>query len=499
MTGNKTALVIGGGLGGLSAAITLKQNGFDVSLYEKNTHLGGKLNRHEQDGFGFDLGPSLLTMPYIFESLFSKSGKVMQDYVEIEELPLQWRSFFTDGKQIDLYADLERMVLENPDLTERDMKEYRAFLKYAGRIDRLTLPGYFEKGLDNIRSIIRFHGPLTALRGFDYFSTMQQGIDRRVSNLHLRDMLGYFIKYVGSSSYNAPAVLNMMAHMQHEQGVWYVKGGLHKLAEGIAQLARDIGVEIHTGQAIQTAITGGQKEIQYIVLEDSSRVSADYIISNMEVLPFYRHILDTSPENMATLEQKFEPASSGLVLHLGVDRMYPQLGHHNFFFSKDSKKNYKEVFDKKVMPSDPTIYLVNTNKTDATQAPPGHENLKILPHIPPLQQKEYTKADYLAFRETVLQKLENMGLTDLRQHIVSEYMLTPHDIQSLYFSDHGAIYGTVSDRSRNKGFKHPKKAQDITNLYFVGGTVNPGGGMPMVTLSGQQTAAMITDQERSGK
>ncbi|TVT28115.1 phytoene desaturase [Salinicoccus cyprini] len=499
MTGNKKALVIGGGLGGLSAAITLKQNGFDVSLYEKNAHLGGKLNRHEQDGFGFDLGPSLLTMPYIFERLFERSNKVMHDYVEIEELPLQWRSFFTDGRQIDLYGDLERMAFENPDLTEQDMEEYRAFLAYAGKIDRLTLPGYFERGLDDIRSIIRFHGPLTALKGFDYLSTMQQGIDRHVSNPYLRDMLGYFIKYVGSSAYNAPAVLNMMAHMQHEQGVWYVKGGLHRLAEGIAQLARDIGVEIHTGQAIQTAVTNGQKKVEYIVLEDGSRVDADYIVSNMEVLPFYRHVLDTPPDNMPVLEKKFEPASSGLVLHLGIDRTYPELGHHNFFFSKDSKKNYKEVFDKKVMPSDPTIYLVNTNKTDAAQAPAGHENLKVLPHIPPIQKDEYTKADYLAFRETVLEKLENMGLTNLRQHIVSEYMLTPHDIQSLYNSDHGAIYGTVSDRKRNKGFKHPKKDRRMDNLYFVGGTVNPGGGMPMVTLSGQQVGEMIADQERSRK
>ncbi|GAB3068037.1 phytoene desaturase family protein [Salinicoccus sesuvii] len=499
MTGNKTALVIGAGLGGLSAAITLSQNGFDVSLYEKNEHLGGKLNRHEQNGFGFDLGPSLLTMPYIFERLFTQSGKTMEDYVEIEELPLQWRSFFTDGRRIDLYKDLEQMAFENPELTDQDLKEYRKFLDYAGKIDRLTLPGYFERGLDDIRSIIRFHGPLTALRGFDYFSTMQQGINKRVSNPHLRDMLGYFIKYVGSSSYNAPAVLNMMAHMQYEQGVWYVKGGLHKLAEGIAQLARDIGVKIHTGQAIKTAVTNNEKEIQHIVLEDGSKVSADYIVSNMEVLPFYRRILDTPPRNLTSLENKFEPASSGLVLHLGVDRTYPQLSHHNFFFSRNSKKNYEEVFNKKIMPSDPTIYLVNTNKTDASQAPEGYENLKILPHIPALQKKEYTKADYLAFRETVLKKLEDMGLTDLRKHIVSEYMLTPHDIQSLYFSDHGAIYGTISDRKKNRGFKHPKKAKDISNLYFVGGTVNPGGGMPMVTLSGQQVGAMIADRERNGK
>lgn len=491
----KKVIVIGGGLGGLSSAVTLKQHGFDVTLYEKNGHLGGKLNRHEQDGFGFDLGPSLLTMPYIFERLFERSGREMADYVEIEELRHQWKSFFTDGEIINLYGNLEKMKQENPSLTKRDMKEYENFLKYARGIDRVTVPGYFEKGLDDIKSVIKFHGPVSALRGFDYFSTMQQGIDRRIKNPHMRDMLGYFIKYVGSSAYNAPAVLNMMAHMQHEQGVWYVKGGLHHLAHGIARLAEEIGVEICTNRAVNTAITKNG-EIEKIIFEDGSEAAADYYVSNMEVLPFYRHVLDVQPKNMKQLENRFEPASSGLVLHLGVDREYPQLSHHNFFFSTDSKRNYKEVFDDKVLPQDPTIYLVNSNKTDPSQARRGHENLKILPHIPPIQDKEYTKEDYLKFRERVLIKLENMGLTDLRQSIVTEYMLTPHDIQNLYNSDHGAIYGTLSDRKKNKGFKHPKKSGHIDNLYFAGGTVNPGGGMPMVTLSGQQVGAMIAEREK---
>lgn len=495
MSPAKKVIVIGGGLGGLSSAITLRQNGFDVELYEKNDHLGGKLNRQEQDGFGFDLGPSLLTMPYIFERLFERSCKKMSEYVEIEELELQWKSFFPDGQIINLYNDLNSMKKENPNFTKKDIKEYERFLKYAGGIDRMTLPGYFEKGLDDIKSIIKFYGPLSALRGFDYFSTMQQGINKRISNPYLRDMLGYFIKYVGSSAYNAPAVLNMMSHMQYEQGVWYVKGGLHHLAEGISRLAEEIGVIIHTSQSVETAITQNGS-IRHLVLGDGSEVTADYYVSNMEVLPFYRHVLDTPPKDMEKQSRRFEPASSGLVLHLGVNRKYPQLEHHNFFFSKDSKRNYKEVFDKKVLPQDPTIYLVNTNKTDAAQSPAGNENLKILPHIPPIQEKEYTKEDYLLFRERVLIKLEGMGLTDLRKHIVTECMLTPHDIQNMYRSDHGAIYGTLSDRKKNKGFKHPKKSKHISNLYFTGGTVNPGGGMPMVTLSGQQVGKMIAEEDK---
>jgi len=209
-TQKKSIIVIGGGLGGLSAAISLAQSGYQVSLFEKNQHLGGKLNRLEQEGFGFDLGPSILTMPQIFEKLFTDSGRTMSDYISIQRLNHEWRSFFPDGTRIDLYGDLAEMAGKNEALTEQDMAEYADFLAYAHKIYDAVEEGYFKKGLDNTREIFKEHGLIGSLRAFDYFSTMAEAIEKRISNQHFRDMLGYFIKYVGSSPYDAPAVLNMM-------------------------------------------------------------------------------------------------------------------------------------------------------------------------------------------------------------------------------------------------------------------------------------------------
>lgn len=220
-------------------------------------------------------------------------------------------------------------------------------------------------------------------------------------------------------------------------------------------------------------------------------MSADYIVSNREVIPTYRDLLHFSNKKIAQLEKVYEPAASGYVMHLGVDKLYPQLAHHNFLFSNDSKRNYREVFHDKVLPQDPTIYLVNSNKSDASQAPEGHENLKVLPHIPYIQDEPFTEEQYRDFRERVLDKLEQMGLTDLRQHIIYEDIWTPHDIEQTYGSNKGAIYGVVADKKKNKAFKFPKHSQYFDNLFFVGGSVNPGGGMPMVTLSGQQVADKI--------
>jgi diapolycopene oxygenase len=492
---NKSVAVIGGGLGGLSAAISLAQSGYEVSLYEKNDHLGGKLNRLEQDGFGFDLGPSILTMPHIFEKLFTSSNREMADYITIQQVEHEWRSFFPDGSVIDLYGDLQRMAESNSSLDVKSMEEYKLFLDYSKRIYHITEKGYFDKGLDTFTDIYKEHGLIASIRDFDFFSTMYGAIQKRISHPKLRDMLAYFIKYVGSSPYDAPAVLNMMIYMQHMQGIWYVPGGMHHIAAGMVKLAKEIGVKLHTGRKVERLVVGEDKCIEGLILADGSSVRADYFVSNMEVIPAYEQLLDEEPAYVSKLKKRFEPSSSGLVLHLGVARSYPQLAHHNFFFSERLKEQMDKVFHRYELPDDPTIYVVNVNKTDKTQAPPGHENIKVLPHIPYIQDRPFSSEDYSRLRERVLIKLENMGLTDLRKHIVTEDMWTPHDIEAAYGSHRGAIYGTVSNRKKNYGFKHSKQSSRYDNLYFVGGTVNPGAGMPMVTLSGQQVRDKIVRRD----
>lgn len=494
-TTNKNVLVIGGGLGGLSAAISLAQAGYGVSLYEKNDHIGGKLNRLDQDGFGFDLGPSILTMPRVFEDLFKASGKSMQDYVRTEKLDHQWRSFFPDGNIIDLYEDLREMQEKNTVLSEKDMREYQDLLNYSKKLYDMTDKTYFKHGVDSTREIMKHTTLLGALRNFDLFSTVRGAIDKRISNKQFSDMLSYFIKYVGSSPYDAPAVLNMMIYMQHDQGVWYVPGGLNKLADGLVKLAEEVGVQFHLGTPI-AKLEKKNGEITGAVLPDGTKLTADYYVSNMEVIPVYERLLEEDSDFVGKLKKKFEPASSGLVMHLGVKKSYPQLRHHNFFFAENMKQQMQSIFHQHRLPDDPVIYLVNVNKTDPSQAPAGHENIKVLPHIPYIQdEKPITEQEYEQFAERTLMKLERMGLDDLRANIVTKDVWTPDKIRQMYGSDRGAIYGTLSDRKKNKGFKHPKQSERYNNLYFVGGTVNPGGGMPMVTLSGQLVSKKIVQRD----
>jgi len=476
-------VVIGAGLGGLSAAISLATEGFTVDLLEKNDKVGGKLNILEKDGFTFDLGPSILTMPHIFQALFERAGKKMENYVSIQTVEPHWRNFFEDGSTLDLSSDPERMKQELDKLGPNTAKEFEAFLAYSKKLCEITEQGYFEHGLDSFWELLKHYGPVRSLMEFDVFRSMDQGVRRFIKDPKLVDVLNYFIKYVGSSPYDAPALMNLLPYIQFGYGLWYVKGGMYGMAEGLQKLAEELGINIRVNAEV-AEIQHSAGRATAVRLLDGTVIPADIVVSNMEVIPAYKKLLNN--DNEAKRLQRFEPSCSGLVLHLGVDTIYPQLAHHNFFYSDHPKEHFNAVFHDNKLSDDPTIYLVAPVKSDPTQAPPGCEIIKILPHIPHLNPGQpLTAEDYAALRERVLIKLERMGLTDLRKHIVCEEYWTPVDIEQRYYSNRGSIYGVVADRFKNLGFKIPQRSKDIKNLYFVGGSVNPGGGMPMVTLSGQ--------------
>jgi len=477
-------VIIGGGLGGLSAAISLASEGFTVELIEKNDKVGGKLNILHKDGFAFDLGPSILTMPHIFDALFTRAGKNRADYVAFQSVEPHWRNFFEDGTTIDLTPDAETQAQEFAKLGPNTAVEFARFMAYSQKLSSATEAGYFAKGLDSFWDLLKFYGPLQSLTSFDVFRSMDQGVRRFISDPKLVEILNYFIKYVGSSPYNAPALMNLLPHIQYDYGLWYVNGGMYGLAQALERLAVELGVTIRLNTEV-VEIQHNQGRATAVRLNSGEVLAADILVSNMEVIPAMQKLLGNSAADLKKM-QHFEPSCSGLVLHLGVNRIYPQLAHHNFFYSDQPRAHFEAIFKSGRLSDDPTIYLVAPCKTDSAQAPAGCEIIKILPHIPHLNpDKPLSPDDYWVFRERVLIKLERMGLTDLRQHIVCEEYWTPHDIEARYYSNQGSIYGVVADRFKNLGFKAPQRSGQLENLYFVGGSVNPGGGMPMVTLSGQ--------------
>ena len=397
---------------------------------------------------------------------------------------------------LDLDQDEGRMRAEMDKLegdADVHWRELQEFLEYARGQYRAVDRGYFKEGLDTTWEMIRFYGFFGLGREMDWNHTMAGSIAKHFGSEHLRRIFEYFIKYVGSSAKDAPGYMNMMPNIQFDYGLWDVKGGMYQLARALDRLMSDIGVKVRVNAHVRE-ISKQEGRVTGVVLEGGEHVSADYVVCNMEVIPANKQLLK-EPDRVVQKLEKFAPACSGLVIHLGTDRVYPQLAHHNFFYSKDQSKHFDSVFQKGRLPDDPTIYLVAPTRTDPTKAPDGCDNIKVLPHIPPIDpENPLGEDDYMALRERVLVKLERMGLDGLREHTVVEDMLTPVDIERMYLSNRGSIYGVVSDWKRNRAFKAPKQSKRYRNLFFTGGSVNPGGGMPMAILCGQKVCDRLVAQ-----
>jgi len=306
----------------------------------------------------------------------------------------------------------------------------------------------------------------------------------------MRQFLGRFATYVGASPYLAPATLNVISHVELNQGVWYARGGVYQIAAALSKLATELGVQIHT-QSQVTSILHENGQIRGVKLISGEEISARQVISNLDVTTTRRRLLGLSD---AKFEQ--EVSGSGFILLLGVARQHPQLAHHNIFFSRDYRLEFEQIFDDGVPADDPTIYVAITSKTDAGHAPPGGENWFVLVNAPPVGVNFDWAGKAQSYRDVILERLAERGY-DLRPHLRYEQMLTPSDLQRETGGWRGALYG-ISSNNRWSAFRRPhNRAEDIAGLYFVGGSTHPGGGVPMVTLSGKVAAEMVLTDSNS--
>jgi phytoene desaturase len=489
-----TIAIIGAGIGGLSAAIRLAAAGRRVVVYEQNPTVGGKMGEVEQDGFRWDTGPSVITMAGVFESLFAAAGRRLDDYLELLPVEPLTRYFYPDSTIIDATRDLARMAQQIERLDVRDVEGYLDFLAYAARLHRITGPVFIYNQPPTPRSFLGV-SPADMLR-VDPWLTMEQAIHRRVRSPHLRQLLGRFATYVGASPYLAPATLSVIAHVELTGGVWYPRGGIYAIAAAMQRLACELGVEFQCNTAvvgIETVATnnGQGRTVCGLRLADGRVVAAQTVLANVDVTTVYTHLLpaQVAPQTRRRL-QATDTSCSGFVLLLGVEGDHPQLAHHNILFSGDYRAEFADIFTRGVPPQEPTVYISITSKSDPAHAPPGCENWFVLVNAPGLGSQYDWEMQSRTYRDLVLETLARFGL-DIRHKLRSEVMLTPHDIQRLTGAWRGALYGISSNQALN-AFRRPhNRCPEVAGLYFAGGTTHPGGGVPMVTLSGKVAAEMI--------
>ncbi|MEO0482817.1 MAG: phytoene desaturase family protein [Planctomycetota bacterium] len=503
-------VVVGGGLAGLAAACELSTHGVRVTLVEKNTHLGGKMNVLEEGGFTFDMGPTIITMPQVLCGIMRRAGKDPTDYIDLVDLDPQWRCHYEDGTVIDLRLDPEDTArgLDAQFPGQHAGKGFKEFLQFSRRMFRLSEQVFFYKDLGGMTDLMKSPPKDPALLkdvlGMRLHSTVGDTIAKHVAEPHVRQMCEHFLQYVGSSPFLAPAVLSLIASAQADHGCWYPMGGTRNVARSLARLAEEQGVEFVNGHGVESIVVDDDGTARAVELDDGRVIEADAVVSNCDVQRTYRDLIGTREARGAwrNIESRYKPACSGVVLYLGLDKRYDHLAHHNFLFSRDPHAEFEDIYTRGEPARDPTLYLAVPSRTDEAQAPAGGEALYILVHTAYLRDRhEWQTPDgqagplFESYKQVVMDKLRRFGMEDVDAHIKVDRWLTPKGIERMYNAEGGAIYGLASHGKLAGGFKPANRSREFGGLYFVGGSANPGPGVPMVTMSGVIGARCVLEDE----
>ncbi len=503
--------VIGSGLGGLAAAATLAARGYRVSVFEKNPWLGGKAAVLHGEGthgekFRFDMGPTILTVPRVLRRVFEEAGRKLEDYLTLVNLDPQWRCFFDGtpehpgkGSVLDLRQRVEEMQQTlrafGNGHGEKLAQRYAEFVKYTERLHRISDEFYFWKPIGGLRDMFDPSNSFQASTLADVLS-MRMGrsvastIRKYTPDERVAQMLDHFTQYVGSNPYNSPAILCGIASMQVNEGVWYPIGGTRAVPEALVKLGMELGVEYHAGVGVNRIATEGGK-VTGLETDKGEFVSLAGVVSNMDAVRT-KHELVSGEHDRRGLRGAGdpEPACSGVVLYLGLNKAYDHLAHHDFVFSRDPEEEFDAIYRKGEPAPDPTAYLAATSRSEAPGqvAPEGGEALYVLVHTPYLRaHHDWDKNGplYRGYRQKILDKLKRTaGLEDLEERIVFERSLTPQDIHERYNVLNGAIYGLASHGLFMGAFKPSNRSPIAEGLYLAGGAAHPGPGMPMVMMSG---------------
>jgi diapolycopene oxygenase len=489
MTMHEPIAVIGGGLGGLASACTLAARGHAVVLFEKNAWLGGKAAVLQAGGFRFDMGPTILTMPGVLSRIFNEAGRDMHEALALRRLDPQWRCFFDDGSVLDLLEDVDRMAASIAARSPDDAAGFRDFIGLSRHLHDVSDRFFFWKSVEGLRDTIDFRRNLDLATLRDVASlrmgtTVASTIRRRIGDPQLAQLLDHFVQYVGSSPYSSPAVLCSIAHMQTDGGVWYPMGGTRAVPQALHFLARDLGVDIRAGVSIRR-IVAERGRVAAVETDAGERIPVAAAVSNMDTVRTMRELVGGNPARRFARRWRREPACSGVVLYLGLDRRYDHLLHHDFVFSHDPEEEFDWIYRKGEPAPDPTCYIAAPARTDPDVAPPGGEALYILVHTPYLRPHHDWHEMLPAYRRVILQKLKRCAdMHDLEDRIVFEQVLTPLDIHERYRVLNGAIYGLASHGRFFGAFKPGNRSRDLAGLYLAGGSAHPGPGMPMALMSG---------------
>ena len=481
---NKSAVIIGGGLGGLATALRLAASGWRVTVCEQGASFGGKMNSWCARGFRFDTGPSLITMPWVFEDLFKVAGVRMQDHIELVQMRPLADYIFADGVRFSYSASMPEWLDTIRELEPGDVDGFFKFMELGARLYEISKETFLRKrpfDPPDKRSLAAIrHMPLRYGWG-NYHRTVAAHFKSR----HLRQLYDRYPTYVGSSPYESPATLAVIPYIEYAFGGWYVKGGLYRIVASLIELAARAGVALLLNAAVERVTREGEKATG-VRLASGAHLPADVVVMNGDASAVSSLLADEKGFDLRLRERSL----SGLVFLLGIKRRLPELAQHSIYFSSDYEREFQELFNERVFPSDPTVYVNAPSRSDRSLVEGEGETLFVMANAP-ADDETWDEEKITIARRRVFERLSRSGCPEIESDIVVSDTWTPNTIRARYMMPGGAIYGTHSHGWRRAFLRPPNKDARLRGLYYVGGSTHPGGGTPTVLLSAQITCELI--------
>jgi phytoene desaturase len=490
--------VIGAGLGGLSCAARLARAGYAVDLFEQGPRVGGKADTVSIAGFRFDTGPSLLTLVPVFDQLFAEAGERRQDWVRFIPLAPICHYFYPDGTVLYSYADRGRFGAEVEAKTADSAASLARYLDYSRTIYELTADLFLWHSLHEPASYLRASTLRTLLRlgRIDALRSMDAANRSFFRDPRLVQFFDRYATYNGSDPYRVPATLNIIPHVEYGLGGYAVEGGIYALPAAIGRLAEAMGARLNLNTRVERILLEGRR-VRGVAAGGRKR-EYEVVVSNVDALRTYRELLGEERAPLARRYARLEPSSSGIVFLWGMKRAFPELGVNNIFFSRDYRREFRQIFLDRVCPEEPTVYVNITSKVTPEDAPAGGENWFVLVNAPYDSGQDWPR-QALAVRQRVLERLQRSLGRPVSEAIACEEVLTPVEIERRTGSTRGSLYGIASNTALAAFLRHPNRVRRLPGLYLCGGSVHPGGGMPLAVLSGKIAADLIRKDRPAGR
>lgn len=477
------AIVIGAGIAGIASAIRLRIKGYEVSVFEAGSKPGGKLAELRVNGFRFDAGPSLFTMPQYMDELFQLAGKNPNDYFEYIRLKEICRYFYEDGLRLTAKADLNAFAREIETKTQSTAAEVEKFIKKSATIYDVTHKVFLERTLHKLKSYLHWDTLKSVFRfgQIDAFRTQQQANNSFFKDARIAQLFNRYATYNGSNPYQAPATLNVIPHFEYHFGAYLPKNGIYGIVNGLVKLAEELGIKFHYNQKVEEIrYTSDRKPKVQGVMVNDKMLAAAVVVSNLDIWFTYKNLLKgiTQPKKLLSQER----SSSALIFYWGMDGNYSDLGLHNIFFAADYQQEFNSIWKDKTISSDPTVYINISSKHLRTDAPLDSENWFVMINVPANNGQDWDQLIQQA-RANIIQKISRILNRNIAKDIVCEQILDPRSIESKTGSYQGSLYGNSSNNQFAAFLRHPNFSSKVKNLFFCGGSVHPGGGIPLALLS----------------